>query len=96
MLRDRLVCGCKDHRLQCKLLAETDLTFEKEAAETAEKEARDLHDTPAAQSVHAIKGTRSNKHAQRAQTLPQRKSVLPICYHCGAKHNATECRVQLL
>ena len=97
MLRDRLVCGCKDHRLQCKLLAETDLTFEKafkiaKAAETAEKEARDLHDTPAAQPVHVIKGTRSNKHAQRAQTLPQGKSVLPICYRCGAKHKATECR----
>ena len=97
MLRDRLVCGCKDHRLQCKLLAETDLTFEKafkiaKAAETAEKEARDLHDTPAAQPVHVIKGTLSNKHAQRAQTLPQGKSVLPICYRCGAKHKATECR----
>ena len=97
MLRDRLVCGCKDHRLQCKLLAETDLTFEKafkiaKAAETAEKEARDLHDSPAAQPVHVIKGTRSNKHAQRAQTLPQGKSVLPICYRCGAKHKATECR----
>ena len=97
MLRDRLVCGCKDYRLQCKLLAETDLTFEKafkiaKAAETAEKEARDLHDTPAAQPVHVIKGTRSNKHAQRAQTLPQGKSVLPICYRCGAKHKATECR----
>ena len=29
MLRDRLVCGCKDSRLQCKLLAESDLTFER-------------------------------------------------------------------
>ena len=28
MLRDRLVCGCKDKRLQCKLLAEKDLTFQ--------------------------------------------------------------------
>ena len=27
MLRDRLVCGCKDKRLQCKLLAVKDLTF---------------------------------------------------------------------
>ena len=29
MLRDRLVCGCNDHRLQCKLLAEENLTFSK-------------------------------------------------------------------
>ena len=47
MLRDRLVCGCKDQRLQCKLLAEPDLTFDKafkiaKAMEAAEKEVRDL------------------------------------------------------
>ena len=29
MLRDRLVCKCKDQRLQCKLLAEPELTFDK-------------------------------------------------------------------
>ena len=42
MLRDRLVCGCKDQRLQCKLLAEPELTFDKafkivKAMEAAEK-----------------------------------------------------------
>ena len=47
MLRDRLVCGCRDKRLQCKLLAEKDLTFDQaltiaKAVETAEKEAKDL------------------------------------------------------
>lgn len=51
MLRDRLVCGCKDHRLQCKLLAEADLSFDKafkiaKAMEAAEKEAKDLQDMP--------------------------------------------------
>ena len=40
-LRDRLVCGCRDRRLQCKLLAEKDLTFDQalaiaKALETAE------------------------------------------------------------
>ena len=97
MLCDRLVCGCKDHRLQCKLLAETDLTFEKpfkiaKAAETAEKEARELHDTSAAQPVHTMKGIRSHKHVQRAPRLPQGKPILPICCRRGAKHKATECR----
>lgn len=29
MLRDRLVCGCLDKRLQCKLLADPELTFAK-------------------------------------------------------------------
>ena len=62
------------------------------AAETAEKEARELHDTSAAQPVHTMKGTCSHKHAQRIPRLPQGKPVLPICYRCGAKHKATESR----
>ena len=41
LLRDRLVCDCNDHRLQCKLLAEDNLTFDTalkiaKAIETAE------------------------------------------------------------
>ena len=53
MLRDRLVCGCKDHRLQYKLLAEADLSFDKalkiaKAMEATEKEAKGLQDVPGA------------------------------------------------
>ena len=29
MLHGQLVCGCKDQHLQCKLLAESGLTFKK-------------------------------------------------------------------
>ena len=59
MLRDRLVCRCKDQRLQCKLLAEPELTFDKafkiaKAMEVAEKETKDLQDTPA-NAVHLLK-----------------------------------------
>ena len=47
MLRDRLVCGFRDARIQKKLLAETGLTFKKafetaQAVETAENQAREL------------------------------------------------------
>ena len=28
MLQDRLVCSCNDHRLQCRFLAEENLTFD--------------------------------------------------------------------
>ena len=47
MLRDCLVCGCRDHRLQCKLLSDPALTFKKamtiaKSNETAEQGARDL------------------------------------------------------
>ena len=47
MLRDRLVCGFRDARIQKKLLAEMGLTFKKafetaQAVETAENQAREL------------------------------------------------------
>ena len=67
MLRDRLVCGCKDKRLQCKLLAEKDLTFQKtltiaKATEAAEKEAREPQQ-PATAPVNAVH--------ERKRTLPK-------------------------
>ena len=63
MLRDRLVCGCKDKRLQCKLLAEKNLTYDQaltiaKALETAEKEAKDLQDNSSSVSVHAVRQER--------------------------------------
>ena len=50
MLRDRLVCGVLDYRLQRRLLAESNLTFSKAldlavAVELAEKNVRDLQNT---------------------------------------------------
>ena len=57
MLRDRLVSGINNDRIQRRLLAEKDLTFVKAldiatAMELAEKSAADLHDSTS-------KGTRS-------------------------------------
>ena len=47
MLRDRLVCGIEDPKIQRRLLAESDLTFDKAfelalASESADKNAKDL------------------------------------------------------
>ena len=47
MLRDRLVCGVKDNRIQRRLLAEPELTFTRamtiaQAMEAAEKNAKEL------------------------------------------------------
>ena len=101
MLLDRLVCGCKDHRLQCKLLAESELSFEKafkiaKAMEAAEKESKDLQDTPSTTVNRLGRGT-SGKQTTRNQfnrppTQPQRAPVIPGCYRCGAKHKATDCK----
>ncbi len=47
MLRDRLVCGYRNKQLQCKLLTESELSYDKafklaRAAETAQQEAKDF------------------------------------------------------
>uniref|UniRef100_A0AAV2K4M6 Uncharacterized protein n=1 Tax=Knipowitschia caucasica TaxID=637954 RepID=A0AAV2K4M6_KNICA len=50
MLRDRLVCGIAEDRIQRRLLAEPNMTFEKalkiaQAIETANRDVRDLQPT---------------------------------------------------
>jgi len=77
MLRDRLVCGVEEPRIQRRLLAEADLTFDKAyelalASEFADKSAKDLKSaTPLV--VNRV------QHKQE-------------CYRCGHKHNAADCR----
>ena len=61
MLRDHLVCGCKDKRLQCKLLVEKRLTFKQalaiaKATEAAEREVRKRSPTNSPAPVNAIHG----------------------------------------
>ena len=92
MLRDHLVCGCKDKRLQCKLLAEKDLTFQQaltiaKATEAAEKEVRDLQQ-PATAQLNAVHGGK--------KPPPKSTRELPgmACYRCEGKHKATDCKYQ--
>ena len=97
MLRDRIVCGCNDKRLQCKLLAEgsqAELTFNKAqklalAFESAERESRDLQQ-PIAQptQIHVLK---SKRHPTNSQ-FGRKKPVATACYRCGGKHSPAECR----
>ena len=78
MLRDRLVCGVEDSRIQRRLLAEPELTFDKAfeiamASESAEKNVKDL------QSPVPV-----NKLKSHGTQNP--------CYRCGEKHKAADCR----
>ena len=98
MLRDRLVCGCKDQRLQCKLLAEPELTFDKafkiaKAMEAAEKEAKDLQETPST-AVHQLgRATATKRNPRRTPNLaPPNPQKATECYRCGGKHKATDCK----
>ena len=77
MLRDRLVCGVEEPKIQRRLLAEPDLTFDKAfelalALESADKNAKDLQPT-ASPTVNRV----------------QHKK---ICHRCGDKHSAADCK----
>jgi len=79
MLRDRFVCGVEESRIQCCLLAEADLTFDKAyelalASEFADKSAKDLKSA----TPHVVNCV---QHKQE-------------CYRCGDKHNAADCRLK--
>ncbi|VDI55683.1 Hypothetical predicted protein [Mytilus galloprovincialis] len=93
MLRDRLVCGIKDDRIQRRLLAETDLTFKRAmdistAMEMAAKNAQDIQASGILQnSVNKV-----TKGKPRSNYSQNREHEQSDCYRCGGNHKAAECR----
>uniref|UniRef100_A0A1A8BW73 Zgc:165409 n=1 Tax=Nothobranchius kadleci TaxID=1051664 RepID=A0A1A8BW73_NOTKA len=89
MLRDRIVCGIKDDRIQRRLLSEVDLTFDKAlsiavAMETANKNAQDLQTSGA-----TAKCFNFSKGQQESRTFTGERKE---CYRCaGTKHTAADC-----
>lgn len=88
MLRDRLVCGISDERIQRRLLSEAELTFDKAlsiAVETANKNAQDLK-IPSA----SVKFMKAKKGSQGASGF---KGAGKECYRCkGTRHTAADCK----
>ena len=88
MLRDRIVCGIADSRLQQHLLAEPKLTLKKaielaRAQETADQGAQQLQRKQPQQSKQLNNLTKPSA-PQHGQTT---------CHRCrGTNHIATECR----
>ena len=87
MLRDHLVGGINDERLQRRLLAEAELTFKKavdlaQAYESAAKHAKDLQ-TPLWGGV---------VHTTSHESPPLHTGPTKGCYRCGEKHRPSECR----
>ena len=86
MLRDRLVCGVRDMRIQRRLLAEPDLKFKKafelaQAVEIADQNAKDLQQ-PKANSVHVVRKESNKAISHKGEA----------CHRCGKAHTASECR----
>ncbi|XP_032363557.1 uncharacterized protein LOC116676762 [Etheostoma spectabile] len=92
MLRDRIVCGINEDLIQRRLLAETDLTFDRAlstavAAETANRNAQDLQNPGA-----TVKHFNVNNGPQDAGTF---RVATRECYRCkGSKHVATDCTLK--
>ena len=89
MLRDHLVCGMNDTRIQRCHLSEPDLTFQKafeliQAMESADKDTQDVRkaiEQPT--QIHYVQ-----KKTPPANSYP---SSAVKCYHCGGSHLAMEC-----
>ena len=94
MLRDRLVCGIVDERIQRRLLAEPTLTFQKafelaQAAETADRNLKELKADKS--SLLNLKVTDSSRPPQRRNGSTATSGF--GCYRCGdKKHAAADCR----
>ena len=85
MLRDCLVCGINDDRIQLRLLGEPRLTYQKamelaQSMEAAGKNAQDLRE-PKSIAVNAV---------APKDTTPS--AVQVKCYRCGGMHKAQVCR----
>lgn len=90
MVRDRLVCGINDTRIQGCLLQETDLTY-KQAFETAQAMEVAAHETQQLQSSLGMQNLQSTVHR-----FQQVRVSNPTCYRCGGNLFAKNwCRISL-
>ena len=90
MLRDRLVCGIRDSRLQQHPLAETYLIFQKaldssQAIEAAERNARDLQ---AKKTPKPILALNQPTRPPYSQGRPKSSDNQTKCYRCGSSYQA--------
>ncbi|KAL6480987.1 hypothetical protein MHYP_G00090670 [Metynnis hypsauchen] len=96
MLRDRLVCGVNDDRMQRRLLSETKLTFDKalelcQAIESASKDVREMQGK-------LSEDTALHAHLPKEQVGVHKVSAdkterkFPSCYRCKGQHSAAECK----
>ena len=96
MIRDRIVLGCPDHRLQERLLREPDLTLAKalaicRAAESTKEQLRDIAGTA---SVHQVKSGRdkpSSSHRHRSRGRGDKPDGQSSCGNCGRSHPPKSC-----
>ena len=92
MLRDRLVCGISDDRIQRRLLAERELAFEKAveiatATEMASRNVMDLGGRTPSSDNNVNKVEEEAKPPKPPKFQPKRE-----CYRCGGNHDPSSCK----
>lgn len=107
MLRDRLVCGVNHEGIQCRLLTEKNLSYDKaleialstEAAAKGSKDINAASTTPIDQSLNYTSGkkyssektTHQRNKQDRDSTAPAKLTV--TCCQCGGQgHSVPECK----
>ncbi|CAB4026015.1 PREDICTED: uncharacterized protein LOC109593185 [Paramuricea clavata] len=94
MIRDRLVCGINNEKIQRRLLAEPELTYKKAvelslAMQSASKHVEDL----GAKGVSIEDPNNINRVNNREDNQQSSRSE---CYRCGGKHAANSCKFREL
>ena len=92
MLRDRLVCGINNKKIQRRLLAERELTLKKAeeialGEELAAKHVVDIQSDTNPSSVNQVDARDKNAIKDAKDHRPDSE-----CYRCGEKHEASACR----
>ena len=82
MLRDRLVCGIRDDRIQRRLLSEATMDFDRavQIASSMERATKNLQDI------------QKNQEGEDMKKLQADMSPVGTCCRCGSKHLAEACR----
>ena len=93
MVRDRLVCGVNDIRIQNRLLQESKLTYDKafELAQSVEAAAKNAADLLKGSSTHYTTAVQ-HLHSRPSPNTTYKRHV--SCYCCGGNHLANVCSFQ--
>ncbi|KFD46136.1 hypothetical protein M513_12978 [Trichuris suis] len=101
-LRDQLVCGLRDQKLQRQLLCVSELTFSSAlslalTAEASNSEVAKMH-LPHQGESQDVQLIRRDKHPQERLQRTFREQAIPAgprktpCYRCGGPHSPASCR----
>ena len=92
MLRDRIVCGINDPKIQRRLLVKPELTYKSafhlaQSIATAEQNTNDL------QSSRCEPRTKPDDFYYTSRAVTQSRNQRRfVCYRCGGNHKAPDCR----